>query len=63
MTFFDETTRVRLKSETKNMINELLLKHSDMFSSQSHVIRCAIIRLYNSLQKRDKNKQNTKGEF
>ncbi len=45
--FFESKIEVRITAGTGAKIEELLNKYPNKYDNQSHLVRCAIIKLYN----------------
>ena len=55
MKFFTVPITVRMKQETLDDIRILMEKYPDEYSSLSHVVRCAVISLFNDKEVEEEN--------
>ena len=47
----DTQLTIRINLGVLTMVDDLMTKFSDKYENRSHVIRCAIIKLYNEVMK------------
>ena len=47
MSFLSKRQSLRLSDECNDKVRELMRKYPDIYDSESHLIRCAIMELYN----------------